>query len=342
MKLQQSALKTHLQKTLAPIYLISGDEPLLVQESCMGVREKADQCGYGERQVLTVEANFDWNLFWRQARSLSLFSQKRLLELRLSKNGVGAKGSKALLAYCQAIDTDLCVLVVMPKLEARSTTAKWFKAIENEGVVVQIWPIDRKQMPQWITQRLQDLQMTADPVAIELLVGSVEGNLLAADQAVEKLYLSYGAGHLSLDEVSKTIHNTAHFNVFQLLDSALTGDAERVVMISHSLQQARIEPAIVLWAIARELRLLAHVSYDMKQGKRFEDLCQSYHVHYQRQQLFRQVLAKYSTQFFYRLLRGAKKVDEVIKGVKVAHVWQELLQLYLALAGVHLLAAKRR
>lgn len=336
MKLPQQQLNEHLRQTLAPIYLITGDEPLLIQETCAAVRERAKQTGYTECRTMAVAQGFDWHEIWSASHRLSLFHEKRLLELRLTTNRPGSSGSKALLDYCREIAHDLCLLLVMPKLDAKAQAGKWYKAIEKKGIVIQVWPVGQQQMPQWITQRLQRLKITAERSAVQLLAEYVEGNLLAASQAVEKLYLLYGANHLRVDDVRNSISNTARFNVFQLLDSALMGEPKRVVTIMQGLQQEGLEPAIVLWAIARELRLLVSFSLQIQQGQTFESLYRAHRIYYQRQKILRSILTKYQHPFFCRLLTCAQGIDEIIKGVRVARVWDELLTLYLALAGVNL------
>lgn len=189
MKLTPAQLPKHLQGNLAPVYVISGDDPLLCQEAGDAVRLAARQQGFDERQVFSADANFDWGTLLQAGASLSLFAQKRVLELRLPSGKPGDKGAAALIEYCARPADDTLLLVSLPKLDGSAQKTKWGKAlIEGQQVqFVQIWPVDTQQLPQWINQRLAQAGLSAQRDAVELIAARVEGNLLAAAQEIEKL-----------------------------------------------------------------------------------------------------------------------------------------------------------
>lgn len=187
MKLAPAQLNKHLQGALAPVYVVSGDDPLLCQEAADAIRNAARQQGFDERQVFSADANFDWGTLLQAGASLSLFAQRRLLELRLPSGKPGDKGAAALMEYCANPAEDTLLLISLPKLDSSAQKTKWGKAL-IEGAhcqFIQIWPVDVHQLPQWINQRLQQAGLSAQRDAVDLIAARVEGNLLAAAQEIE-------------------------------------------------------------------------------------------------------------------------------------------------------------
>lgn len=226
-KLRPEQLSSALQKQLAPIYLISGDEPLLVQEACDQIRSSARQQGFNERVLYHGDKSFDWSQLLSEANSLSLFADRKILELRIDNGKPGDAGSKALVEYASQPSEDNLLLIVTPKLDGNAQRSKWFKALDKVGVTVQIWPINEQQLPHWLEQRLRTAGLNADRDTISLLAAQVEGNLLAAAQEVEKLKLLAPEGQVTPEMVSGMVTDSARYDVFSLIDKALHGDSRR-------------------------------------------------------------------------------------------------------------------
>ena len=227
MQLKPEQLDGHLRKQLAPVYFISGDEPLRVMEAADAVRAAAREQGYSEREVLSVEAGFDWGRLDAAAGSMSLFAERRLVDLRLPGGKPGDAGGKALRAWAGQPPEDTLLLVTAGKLEPASRKSKWLQALDSAGVVVLVWPLDAQQFPAWVKRRMQQrgLEPTADAVA--LLAGRVEGNLLACVQEIDKLYLLRGAGPVTGENIAEAVADSARYDVFSLVDAALAGDRSR-------------------------------------------------------------------------------------------------------------------
>lgn len=258
MKITAVQLAAHLSRDAnAPWYLVSGDDPLLVQEACDLVRESARRRGYGERLVFDVERGFDWGAFVHEGRGLSLFAQRRLMELRLASNRPGDDGAKALQEYAADPPPDVVLLVVMPKLDSAVQKANWYRILERGGLVVQVWPVDRAQLPNWIMRRMRDCGMASTAEAAELLAERVEGNLLACAQEIEKMRLLYGDRSVDTQQVLDAVGDSARFDVFTLVDSALAGDGARCARILAGLRAEGVEPAVLVWALGREVRSMA-------------------------------------------------------------------------------------
>lgn len=333
MRLKPEQLPGHLQRTLAPVYLVSGDEPLQVDESCAAIRAAAHAQGYTEREVLTAGKDFDWNTLWQVAHSLSLFATRRLIELRLPTGKPGDAGSGALVEYTSRLASDTLLLVITAKLDAQTQKGKWFSALEQAGVVIQIWPVEVKALPGWIGRRLAARGMQASPEVCGLLAERAEGNLLAATQDIEKLYLLYGAGKLDLEQASAAVADSARFDIYDLVDAAANGEVARASRIVNGLREEGVEPVLVLWALARELRSLAGMAYESEHGARAEQIYAKYKVWEKRKPIVHRALQRHKTRVWHGLLRRAACTDRVIKGFASGDAWDELSALSLAMAG---------
>jgi len=337
MKVRAEQLSSHITKTLLPVYLISGDDPLLVQESCDILRAHTKALDYTGREVMHVETGFDWNGFLQSSNSLSLFAEKRLLELRMPSGKPGDAGRKALLAYCERPADDTVLLIITEKLDQQTQKTKWVKAVDSIGAFVQIWPMDIKQMPDWVSQRMRKAGMQPTRDAAQLIAERVEGNLLAAVQEIEKLALIHGDGPVDVDDVIDAVVDSARFDVFKLADTALAGDSARTARIMDGLREEGIEPVLVLWALTRELRALAAMAHEFQQGADMDRVLSSHRVWQMRKALVKRALMRYKVGQWRYLLRRAGHIDRIIKGMAAGNAWDEMLQLGLMLAGVRLI-----
>lgn len=332
MKIRQEQLTGQLKNKLAPMYLVSGDETLLVQESCDQIRLAAKQQGFDERELLTVESNFNWDYLLECSQSLSLFGDKKLIELRILKGTPDESGKKALEFYAQSPPEDNILLIVTPKLSSSTQKTKWFKQFDTNGIFLPIWPMDAKQLPQWIRRRMQQHQLQPTPQALQILAERVEGNLLAAAQEVEKLALLYGSGPIDENNVLEAVNDNARFDIYQLVDTALLGQVAKTQKIIFELQQEGVEPAAALWAATKEIRSLAEMSFQLQQGKNTQQVFQTFRIWDKRKPTLQNALRRKSTADFQRLLQQARYVDLCIKGIEKNAPWQALSRLLLNLS----------
>lgn len=333
-KLRFEQLSAALKKSLSPIYLVSGDEPLLVQEACDSIRNAARTAGFSERELYHNEPGMDWGQILSSANSLSLFAERKLIELRLGSGKPGDKGGKVLLEYAAAPAADTLLLIAAPKLDGSTQRAKWFKAIEKAGCLVQIWPVTAAQLPRWIGQRLQQAGLKADSQAVEVLASKVEGNLLAASQEIEKLKLLVAEdGLISAEMMSSAVADSARYDVFGLVDKALHGDARAAVKNLHGLRGEGTDATVILWALAREIRTLWRVAHACAQGQNFDWAAKQAGVWDKRKALVKTALRRLKLPQLQLLLRKANAIDKAIKGMSMAQPWDELLDLTLNLSG---------
>lgn len=343
MKLAPAQLGRHLQGQLAPVYIVSGDEPLLCQEALDAIRTAARQQGHDERQVFSAEANFDWGALLEASASLSLFAEKRLLELRLPSGKPGDKGAAALIEYCSRPADDTVLLISLPKLDGNQQKSKWGAALVNgeHTQFVQIWPIDSTQLPQWIRQRLAQAGLAAQPEAVDLIAERVEGNLLAAAQEIEKLKLLVEGDQVTLETVQSAVADSARFDVFGLVDAILAGDASHALRMLDGLRGEGVEPAVILWALARELRTLGSLAQQFSQGVPLDKAFSSMRppIWDKRRPLVSKALQRLSAARWQQLLLDAQHLDAQIKGQAEGSVWAGLARLALLMCGQRLALA---
>ncbi|MBT5387760.1 MAG: DNA polymerase III subunit delta [Porticoccaceae bacterium] len=333
MKIKAEQLQSHLQKQLLPVYVVSGEEPLLAQESADAVRIAARAAGFAERELFHVEGNYDWNQLINESNSLSLFADKKILEIRIANGKPGDKGSKALCEICANLNPDNLLLIVLPKLERAAQNSKWIKALESVGAHIQVWPVSATQLPRWIQQRLQQAGIQANQEAVQILADRVEGNLLAAVQEIEKLKLLALDGKVDASRMSAVVADSARYNLFEFIDRVLMGDAQSAARSLRGLQNEGIEIIPLLWSITRELRILVKASEQVNRGAHSDAALKSAGVWDKRIPLFRSALRRLSPAHLRMLLHQAGAIDRGIKGQRQADVWEEITTLVLSLAG---------
>jgi len=341
-KLRSDQLPQQLKKDLAPVYLISGDETLIVQESCDLIRETAKKNGYSERDLFHVDAQFDWSQLLLAGNSLSLFSEKKIVELRINNGKPGDKGSKAICAYLDNPSPDNCLLIVTPKLDAGAQRSKWVKTIEKAGHWLPVWPLSDNQFIRWLGQRVQAAGLQADTRSIELLASRTEGNLLAAHQEIEKLKLIASDTTLTTEIISGAVADSARYDIFGMIDKTLFGDARAAVKSLQGLRMEGTDATVVLWGLAREIRTLLSITMSMAQGQSFQWAAKQAGVWDKRQPLVQQIINRSSQKELERLLRQANSIDKSIKGLMNSNPWDELIDLTLNLAGCQSLNATSR
>lgn len=334
MQLRPERLEAHLNESLAPAYLLTGDETLLIQEAADQIRAAARAQGFSERQIYQVDNRyFDWDPVLAEANSPSLFADKKILELRLATGKPGDKGSKAIAELCEQLADDSLLLIIAPKLDKSSLKTKWVKALDSIGGVLQIWPVNAAQLPRWIETRLKQSGITASRQVVDILAERVEGNLLAAAQEVEKLKLLAPDGKVDASIVSAAVSDSARYNVFDLIDKTLTGDAWAAAQTLRGLQEEGVEPRSVLWALTREVRTLAKSAEAIAKGVRPDQTLNQPGMWDQRKAALRKALKRISAAQANLLLLQSAGTDRAIKGMRNAAPWNELLDIVLSLSG---------
>ena len=338
MQTSPDQLTSHLARGFAPVYFIYGDEPLLVDESCRAIRKAAMAAGYHERQVLTVESGFDWNGLYAATQTLSLFSERRMIELRIPTGKPGEAGAKILTEIAAQPPADMLFMVITGKLDKSVRESKWAKALEAAGLAVAVYPLEAAQLPTWIRRRMQEHGLAPGPGVVELLASLMEGNLLALAQEIDKLAMLFGQREVSLDDIEDNLSDNARFNVFALADASLRGEPAVTRRILNSLRVEGVEPVLVLWALTRETRELAQMSALIAAGQPLQRVLDTRRVWAKRKPLVSQALKRSRPGEWLNLIQRAARADRVLKGRRVGDVWSELECLALGMGGLKLLA----
>lgn len=322
-----------------PLYVITGDEPLLLTEAGDGLRAAARQAGYTERTSLVMDARSDWAELTGAARNISLFGDRRLIEVRIPSGKPGKPGADAL----QALATDAAnsgdetvTVVTLPRLDKTTRNSKWAGALWQAATVVELANVSRQALPNWIGQRLAAQKQSTDPNTLAWIADRVEGNLLAAHQEIMKLGLLYSEGPLQAHDVEQAVLNVARYDLFGLRDAMLAGDPARTLTILAGLKAEGEALPLVLWAIGEEVRVLARLAHAQAQGHNLQGLMREYRIFGPRENLIRQTLSRLPATVWPAAVQHAHDIDRLIKGVPVPgrldDPWEELARLALRVA----------
>ena len=339
MQLAAGQLQAHLQKGLRPLYTLHGGEALLVDEAADAIRAAARAQGYAERTVHTVQgAHFDWSAVLAAGQSLSLFADRQMVEVRIPSGKPGKDGSAALQQMAEAApgNEGTLTLVLLPRLDKATRSGAWFAALEGAGVTVQIDPVERAALPQWIAQRLaaqgQRVQAgEAGQRTLAFFADRVEGNLLAAHQEIAKLGLLYPAGELSGEQIEAAVLNVARYDVFKLSEAVLGGQRARVQRMLDGLQAEGEAEVLVHYTLAEDIRALKRVKDAVAAGRPLPMALREQRIWGLRERLFERVLPRLGDTTLANLLQAAHEVDGVVKGLQSARwprePWQALHRL---------------
>lgn len=330
MPIKPEQLQASLKRGIAPVYLLAGDEPLLVAEAVDAVRAAARGAGYSEREVLHADAGFNWGELTASGDSMALFADKRLIELRLNDKGPGAEGSKTLVEYVANAPADKALVVIAGRLDKSQRGSKWFKSLEGAGVAVYAWPIRPHELPGWIQTRARagGLQLSRD--AVEMLAAQTEGNLLACAQEIEKLALLHPGGDIDADALREAVADSARFKVFDLPDKALAGQLADALRSLQRLLEEGEPVSLIVWTLVKDLRLLYSLVHGGGRGA--DALFRKARVWQSRQALFRKAAQRLDRRGMDALMLQAARTDQVAKGAHHGDIGQELVKLTAGLA----------
>ena len=323
-RLDSDSLAQQLTKTPPPLdslYIVSGDEPLLVIETVDALRAGAVRAGYGERISLILDARSDWSAVIAATQNVSLFGDRRLVDVAVPTGKPGKLGGDTLLKLSGMVQSgtlaDTMVIITLPRLDKTTRNTKWCQGLEQAGTWVEISSVDRAQLPRWIGQRLARQEQQLDTGTLEWMADKVEGNLLAAFQEVQKLALLYPKGKISATDVERAVLNVARYDVFGLRDAMLSGNAAKALTVLAGLRAEGEALPLVLWAIGEEVRVLARLSATQAAGQDLQAEMRRQRIFGPREHLVRQTLNRIPAQTWPAAVQHAHDIDRLIKGLKV-------------------------
>ena len=327
-QLRLEQLDAHLSRQLAPLYVVHGDEPLLSLEAADAIRARARAAGYSERIVLLADRSFKWGELGAAGASMSLFGDRQLIELRMPTGKPGTEGAEAIQGFCAALSPDTFALISLPRLDKAGQNSAWFGALERRGVVVNVYPVERPKLPEWISARLARGKQRADKDTLQFLADSVEGNLLAAHQEIQKLGLLFPPGELDFELVRAAVLNVARYDAGKLGEAMLAGDKARLARMLEGLRGEGEAAPRILWILAEEIRAISRVRRGLAAGRPLAEVCRENRVWGDaRQTLVGRAARKLDAAFIAGALSQAAAIDRIIKGVARGDAWDEILEL---------------
>jgi len=338
LKLRPNQIREHFAKgQLLPLYILSGEEPLLMQEAADQIRSEARNAGITERDLFLVENSFEWNHLLQAGNSMSLFGDRKLLEVRNEKGKFDDTAKKALATYCDNPNPDNILLLILPKVDKKTQSAKWFQQLESIGAFIQVWPVEASQLPQWIHQRMRSAGLEPTREAVQLLAERVEGNLLAAAQEVEKLILLRGptsaGAPLDVRDIEESVADHARYSLYDMVDEALQGNYVHAIKMLNFLRASGTEPTVLLWALTKDIRTLAGMAQLVDNGLAPARALQEYKIWENRKAIMQGALQRVPGRTFKHCLVEAARIDQAIKGLGQGDPWDGFTNLILWLAG---------
>lgn len=336
MRLRPEQLKTHLERSgKMPVYFVSGDEPLQKLESIDLIRNHYQKQGYDERIIFEVNKSFDWNQINEASSNLSLFSNNKIIELRMVAPKPGRQGGIFLRQYVENENSDTVLIISSDYIDKKTQDNKWVKAIDKAGLMIQVWPIGPAQLPGWIQARMQNRQKKITHDAARLIAERVEGNLLAAQQEIEKLLLLIEKDRIDIEDIMGAVADSSRYNVFDMLESAFVGNIDRTLLMLNGLKNEGTEPLLLFGALMWEYRRLCSIAYEYEAGTQLENIFRSYRIWDQKKRPITSVLKRHTSKSLDRLLNYCAVIDKTLKSGQRDRAWDQFSTLLLAIAGIN-------
>ena len=331
MPLRVDQLADNLRRGLAPVYLLGGEEPLLLQECCDQIREAARAQGFVERELLQVERGFDWSEL-QQAGAASLFASQKIVDLRLRTGKPGREGAKALTEWAENPDPNVILMVSCEQWDAGSRKSKWAASLEKAGQRVDIWPVKARELPGWLDQRMRKQGMQPEPEVVRILADRLEGNLLAARQEIDRLALLKGEGIVTVDDVMKVVADSCRFDAFTLAENMLAGNLRDGLRVAAGLKRMDTPLPMLLGALLKELKTTEAFRLAMRGGEQETTVFRRLNVWQNRQNTVRAAARRLNTRQLFAAFKQLSLIDRQSKGQAAGDPWQSLESLLLHLS----------
>jgi len=332
MQIYPNQFTQEIASGLKPCYLVFGDEPQQKFEVIEQIRANAKAKGFDERTVLVAESGFSWSQLLAATQSLSLFSNQQFIELELPTGKPGSEGSKMLQEVASGLTQDTLLLVHGPKIGKDVQRGKWFKVLDEMGVSVLCYPLEGRQLSAWISHQVKQHQLTVSPAGMKMIADFCEGNLLAAKQEIDKLALLYPAQSVSETQIERAMVDQSRYNVFQLVDVMLSGDANRCVKMLYRLESEGLEPNIIIWALIREWEVLWKLKNAIASGESIQ--WQKFGIWRNRQGYYQSALNRLSLDQLLQIQDALTQADLAFKQNVIARPFVKLCHLCMMFMGM--------
>ncbi|MCW8925151.1 MAG: DNA polymerase III subunit delta [Xanthomonadales bacterium] len=331
MQLKAEQLAGSLEQGLAPVYLVGGEEPLLLQECCDQIKAAAKAQGFLERELLHVGQGFDWSEL-QSVAAPSLFGSRKIIDLRLPTGKPGREGGAILTKWAEDPDPEILLLVSCEKWDAGSRKSKWASKLAKAGVQIDIWPIAASQLPSWLQQRMQRQGMQPETDALRILADRLEGNLLAANQEVDRLALLKGPGPITAEDVLQAVADSSRFDAFVLSEHMLTGNLKEGLRVAAGLKRIGTPLPPLLGALLKELKTTEAFRLAMRAGEPETTAFRRLNIWYKKQGIIRSAARRLDTRKLFEAFKILALVDRQSKGRAAGDPWRSIDELLLQLS----------
>jgi DNA polymerase-3 subunit delta len=331
MQLRPQELEAHLARALAPLYVVHGDEPLGAIEAADAIRAAARRQGCEEREVFIVEQHFRWDTFVAANANLGLFASRKLIDVRIPSGKPGTEGAATLERHARNLSPDNVTLISLPRVDRATQSSAWFEALAERGVTIAVAPIERNALPRWIAERLSRNRQQGSADTLAFLAERCEGNLLAARQEIEKLALLLPAGTLAHDDVERAVANVARYDIQELSEAWLSGDAPRMLRIVDGLRNEGEPITLVTWQLGEDLHALSAVHENMRRGQSLGNAVRNVRVWGKRQAALERAARRVDEARLLPLLASLARLDALAKGLGQGDPWDALVAIALEL-----------
>lgn len=298
-----------------PIYLLASSEPLLLRDWLDDARQALRAQGFEDIKLLYSDTGFDWSDLLQESDMMSLFSDNKCRIVTLPNGKPGQQGSKTIQALCENPVGDNVYIFVVPVLDRQSKNSSWFKAIQAAGEVVELKPVYTNQLADWIRQRAQRKGLSIDQPSAQFLAECTEGNLLAADQELEKLLIRFAdKPGIEFETIETSVAQSSRYSHFLLVDACLAGKPGRALKILNSLAGEGYSTAQMRWALQNSLEALNRLKQAQDSGSMNERSWQELRIWKSKQRLYQTALSRLKTPQIERLLQSCATLDRLGKG----------------------------
>ncbi|CAC9607413.1 DNA polymerase III delta subunit (EC 2.7.7.7) [uncultured Gammaproteobacteria bacterium] len=333
MRIKPEQLKNNLANQLNSLYFVFGPELLLTEQSLTHIKNTAKIQGFDDRISFEVDGNFDWDEITAELAAVSLFSPKRIIECRLKTGKIGIKGSKALTKIASSLPSDILFIVSTGKLDFAQQKSKWFKTLDQYGAIVQVWEVQKDHLVGWIVNHMAELELKSSQKVAESIAYYTEGNLLASMQEIQKLKMAYPDGNINTQDYLKQLNQQSQYTVYNLIDSALTGDSNQVLKMYATMTGSTAMPIMLSGALYREISSIINMAIELQQVQKIDSVLNNHRVWKNRQTTIGNALKRLPYQQLQKILLSLGRIDRSIKGMDNLNVIDELRTLLLTIAG---------
>jgi DNA polymerase-3 subunit delta len=307
-----------------------------MQEACDLIRGALHDQGFTERDLFHVESSFDWQQLLYSASSMSLFGDRKLIELRMPTGKPGNQGGSILQEYVERLSADRVLLIVTDRLDRASQNTNWFKRVSGAGAYVEVRQIELKQLAGWLNERIRQGGMSADREAVYALMEKVEGNLLAAVQEIERIRLITGGGRIDVGAVTDGVGDSSRYTIYGLVDAALSGNGKRTLRILQGLQDEGTAVLQIAFVLGREIRQLVKMSAEAGSGRQIDNVMRNNGVWSSRTAMVGAALRRHGPARFEQMLLQLARLDKLAKGAEGENPWDLLQEIAARLAGIRI------